>query len=78
MSVILAVKQAFEEDEDASFGLWPTPAHEAAWNTLNHKLLRVVMDNCLSKDSLEEQLEKIKEINGQDWMKTWTSTKISH
>ncbi|KIJ35993.1 hypothetical protein M422DRAFT_51291 [Sphaerobolus stellatus SS14] len=78
MPVIQAVKQAFEEDGDASFGLWPTPAREAARNTLNHKLLRVVMDNRLSKDSLEEQLEKIREINQQDWMKTWMSMEISH
>ncbi|KIJ25861.1 hypothetical protein M422DRAFT_55770 [Sphaerobolus stellatus SS14] len=78
MSVIQAVKQAFEEDGDASFGFWAMPTRQAARNTLNHKLLRIVMDYRLSKDNLDKQLEKIREINQEDWMKTWMPTEISH
>ncbi|KIM82238.1 hypothetical protein PILCRDRAFT_473525 [Piloderma croceum F 1598] len=66
--VIKAMNEAFHEDQKVSFRWLGTSAREGARKILTNKLLKIAMDNCLSKDSLEEELKIAKEVDMKDWM----------
>jgi len=65
--VINAVNEAFQEDRKVSFGWLRTSAREGARKILTDKLLKIVMDNRLPKDSLEEEFKIAEEADMKDW-----------